>query len=71
MQVANFSTARQNFKAICDKVCENDEPCIITRKEGKNVVIMSLDKFNEYDIRLQRLQSYLEKMHIEQDNVGK
>ena len=64
MQVINFSSARQNLKGICDKVCESNEPYIITRKEGKNVVMMSLDQFNELDSRLQRMNSYYEKIYM-------
>lgn len=46
MIVENYSNVRQNLKKFCDLVVEKDEELIITRREGKNVVVMSLDKYN-------------------------
>ncbi|NIG12945.1 type II toxin-antitoxin system prevent-host-death family antitoxin [Pantoea sp. Al-1710] len=46
MQFINYSTARQNFTAIMDKVYDDSEPVFINRKNGKVVVIMSLAEFN-------------------------
>lgn len=46
MIVENYSNVRQNLKMFCDLVVEKNEELIITRREGKNVVVMSLDKYN-------------------------
>lgn len=46
MLAANYSTVRNNLKDYCDKAYDEDEVVIVTRKEEKNVVIMSLDKYN-------------------------
>ena len=46
MQVVNFTEARNNLKALCDTVYENSEEVIINRKNGENVVILSLDSYN-------------------------
>ena len=46
MHVISYSTARQNLAKLMDKVCEEHEPVIITRKATKTVVMMSLDEFN-------------------------
>lgn len=46
MQAVNFSTFRSNLKEYCDKATDENETVIVTRKEEKNVVIMSLEKYN-------------------------
>ncbi len=46
MLAVNFSTMRENFKKFCDKVTDNFETIIITRKDNKNLVLMSLDEYN-------------------------
>ena len=46
MQVVNFTEARNNLKALCDTVYENSEEIIINRKNGENVVILSLESYN-------------------------
>ena len=46
MQVVNFTEARNNLKALCDTVYENSEEVIINRKNGENVVILSLESYN-------------------------
>lgn len=47
MLVVNYSTIRNHLKNYCDEVSDNDETVIVTRKEEKNVVILSLDKYNQ------------------------
>lgn len=42
----NYSEARKNFKEYLDKTIDNCEPIIITRKEERNVVMISLDEYN-------------------------
>jgi antitoxin YefM len=46
MLAVNYSTLRNNLKNYCDKATDENETVIITRKDEKNVVIMSLDKYN-------------------------
>ncbi|MCD7832444.1 MAG: type II toxin-antitoxin system prevent-host-death family antitoxin [Lachnospiraceae bacterium] len=47
MLAINYSTMRNNLKSYCDTVCEQNETVIVTRKEEKNVVLISLDKYNQ------------------------
>ncbi len=42
----NYSTIRNHLKAYCDKVTDDYETVIITRKDEKNVVIISLAEYN-------------------------
>lgn len=47
MLAVNYSTIRENLKSYCDKVTDNNETVIVTRKDEKNVVIISLNEWNE------------------------
>lgn len=46
MQVVNFTEARNNLKSIFDDVYNNAEEVIVNRKNGENVVVISLDTYN-------------------------
>jgi len=46
MLAVNYTTMRNNLKDVLDKVSDDCETVIITRKEEKNVVIMSLEQYN-------------------------
>lgn len=46
MLAVNYSTIRENLKAYCDKVTDDSETVIITRKNEKNVVLISLEEWN-------------------------
>ena len=46
MQVVNFTEARNNLKSLCDTVYEDSEEIIVNRKNGENVVIISLESYN-------------------------
>ncbi|MCD7885635.1 MAG: type II toxin-antitoxin system Phd/YefM family antitoxin [Lachnospiraceae bacterium] len=47
MLTTNFSAMRSNLKKYCDTVCEQNETIIVPYEEGKSVVLMSLDKYNQ------------------------
>ncbi len=47
MLVVNYSTIRNNLKTYCDEATDHDETVIVTRKDEKNVVILSLEKYNQ------------------------
>ncbi len=72
MLAANFTTVRNNFKVFCDKVSDEDEAVLITRKSDKNVVIISLDKYNQLEKDLKNAL-YLAKLDrgFEQIKSGK
>jgi antitoxin YefM len=46
MLAVNYSTIRNNLKDYCDKVTDSNETVIVTRKDEKNVVIISLEEYN-------------------------
>ena len=49
MLAVNYSTIKNNLKSYCDEVSDHDEVIIVTRKKEKNVVILSLDKYNRME----------------------
>ena len=46
MLAVNYSTYRNKLKEYCDRVTDDNETVIVTRKSEKNVVVMSLDEYN-------------------------
>ena len=46
MDAITYTDLRQNLKSFLDKVYHGREPIIVTRKERKNVVILSIDDYN-------------------------
>ena len=72
MLAVNYSTIRSKLKDYCDKATDENETVIVTRKDEQNVVIMSLDKYNEI-MRTARNAEYLDMIDrsIEQIRQGK
>ena len=72
MLAANYSTVRSNLKDYCDKATDENETVIVTRKGEKNIVIMSLDKYNAF-MKAIRNAEYIDKIDksIEQIEKGK
>ena len=58
MLAVNYSTIRNNLKSYCDKASDSGEIVIVTRKDEKNVVILSLEKYNQME-RAARNAEYL------------
>ena len=46
MQVVNFTEARNNLKSIFDTVYNDNQEVIVNRKNGENVVVISLEAYN-------------------------
>lgn len=61
MIAINFTTARSRFKDFCDKVTDEDETVIVTRKAEKNVVIISAERYSELE-KAERNAAYLSKL---------
>lgn len=61
MLAANFSSVRNKFKNYCDQIYSNNETLIITRKDDKDVVLISLDRYNQMDKEIRNMQ-YLIKL---------
>lgn len=72
MLAVNYSTIRSNLKDYCDKATDDNETVIVTRKDEKNVVLISLEQYNEV-MKALRNSEYLTKIDksIEQVEKGK
>ena len=72
MLAVNYSTIRSKLKYYCDKATADNETVIVTRKDEKNVVIMSQDKYNAI-IKATRNAEYLDMIDrsMEQIKQGK
>ncbi len=61
MVAVNYSTIRSKLKDYCDKATEENETVIVTRKGEKNVVLISLEQYNEF-VRNMKNMEYLKKL---------
>ena len=48
MRTVNFSEARGNLKAVFDRVIEDADVTIITRRDAEDVVVMPLSEWNSW-----------------------
>jgi len=72
MLAVNYSTIRNKLKDYCDKATDENETVIVTRKDEKNVVLISLEYYNEI-MKALRNSEYLNKFDksVEQIQQGK
>jgi antitoxin YefM len=61
MLAVNYSTIRSRLKDYCDRVTNESETVIVTRKDEKNVVIISLNEYNALT-KAARNAEYLNKL---------
>ena len=61
MVAANYTSVRNNLKKYCDLATDQNETVIVTRKADRNVVILSLSRYNEMEKAI-RNALYLEKL---------
>jgi antitoxin YefM len=75
MLAVNYSTYRNNLKEYCDRATDDNETIIVTRKGEKNVVIMSLDEYNNImeNLKILKNPSYFIELFqsLQQLNEGK
>ena len=68
MIAANYSTVRDNLKKYCDQVSDYGETVIVTRKNEKNVVLISMDQWNALE-RAARNAEYLSSLDCAFDQL--
>ena len=61
MVAANYTAVRNNLKEYCDMASDVGETVIVTRKADKNVVILSLERYNLMEKAIRNSQ-YLAKL---------
>ena len=69
MLAVNYSTLRNNLKGYCDKATNENETVIVTRKEEKNVVIISLENYNALSKAAQNA-AYLDKIEKSRQDLA-
>ena len=68
MLAVNYSTLRNKLKDYCDEASDNNQTVIITRKNEKNIVIMSLDNCNQL-MKSIRNAEYLAKLDRSMEQI--
>lgn len=75
MNVMSFSDARNNLKSVLDRVTNDADCTIITRRDAGDAVVMSLDYYNSLMETVHLLRSPENAAHlaasIEQYRAGK
>jgi antitoxin YefM len=71
MKAISYTTARVNLVSTMDKVCDDREAVIITRKRNRSVVMLSLEDYSaleetayllQYPTNAKRLQAAIESL---------
>lgn len=74
MEIINYSEARQNFKAVLDRVTEDQDCTIITRSGVEDAVIMSKSHYDSIMETLYLMRSPANAQHlieaIDRDKAG-
>ena len=65
MEAVNYSSLRDNLKSYMDRVTDDYETLIITRKNGKNIVMMPLDEYNNLMESIHLLSNDLNRAALE------
>jgi antitoxin YefM len=64
MKVISFSEARNSLKAVLDRVIEDADYTIVTRRDADDVVVMSLESFNSLMETVHLLKSPANSAHL-------
>lgn len=65
MKVVTFSEAKNKLKAILDRVVNDADYTIITRRDAEDAVVMSLEYFNSLLETVYLLKSPANAAHLE------
>lgn len=60
MLAVNYTNLRENMKSYMDKVTDDYETMIVTRKDNKNVVMLSEESYN----------NLMENIHVMENKVN-
>ena len=65
MKIVTFSEARNKLKSVLDRVIEDADYTVITRRDADDAVVMSLDYFNGLMETVHLLKSPANAAHLE------
>lgn len=66
MRVVTFSDARKHFKEVLDRVIDDADATIVTRRDADDAVVMSLDYYNSLMETVHLLKSPANAAHLAQ-----
>jgi len=66
MRMVSFSKARNRLKSVLDGVVNNADCAIITRRDAKDAVVMSMDYYNGLMETVHLLKSPANAAHLAQ-----
>ncbi len=64
MKVVTFSNARTNLKSVLDRVVDDADYTIITRRDAEDAVVMSVESFNGLMETVHLLKSPANAAHL-------
>ena len=64
MQTITFSDARNQLKQVLDRVVDDADYTVITRRDAEDAVVMSLDSFNSLMETVHLLRSPVNAEHL-------
>jgi antitoxin YefM len=64
MRIINFSDARGNLRSVIDKVVEDADVTVITRRDAPDAVVMSFDHYNSLMETVYLLSSPANAAHL-------
>jgi antitoxin YefM len=65
MKIITFTEARNKLKAVLDRVIEDADYTVITRRDAEDAVVMSLEYFNSLLETVHLLKSPANAAHLE------
>ena len=65
MKVITFTEARNKLKSVLDRVIDDADYTVITRRDSEDAVVMSLDYFNSLLETVHLLKSPANAAHLE------
>lgn len=64
MKVVTFSNARTNLKSVLDRVVDDADYTVITRRDTEDAVVMSIESFNGLMETVHLLKSPANAAHL-------
>lgn len=64
MEAVAYSTVRKHLAETMEQVCDDHDPVIITRKNSRSVVMMSLEDYNAIQETAYLLRSPTNAAHL-------
>ena len=64
MRLVNYSEARNSLKSVLDATVDDADVTVITRRDGPDAVVMSLDQYNSIMATLHLLSSPANAVHL-------